>query len=169
MQVRSILYAAAFSGMIAVSGVFANNAQSAPSPSPKGALSLWEKAVESAKMDDIMALYDNDAIMISTFAQNPLTKREQIIDFYQKVVVNPDIDVEILESHPRVYDNMATDSGRYALSYTQEGERVVIPARFTFVYKLENGKWMIVEHHSSRMPVGESKGDEQPPVADIAE
>lgn len=120
-------------------------------------------------MDQIMALYAPDAIMISTFAQDPLTKREQIEEFFQMVVVNPDIDVKILESHPRTYDQLATNSGRYALSYTQDGESVTIPARFTFVYKLENGKWMIVEHHSSRMPVGAEKGDEKPPVAEISE
>ena len=47
---------------------------------------------------------------------------------------------------------MATNDGRYELSYTQEGEEVSIPARFTFVYQLQNGQWKIVGQHASQMP-----------------
>lgn len=162
---RALLFAA----LIGFSGFFTQSAQSAAAPDVKEALLEWKTSVEAADMDAIMALYAQDAIMISTFAQKPLTERKQIEGFFQMVVVNPDIKVEILESHPRTYDKMATNSGRYALSYTQEGEQVVVPARYTFVYKLDNGKWMVVEHHSSRMPVGESKGDAKLPVADTEE
>lgn len=143
--------------MVLASASFAKTAQSAASPSVESAIKNWEQAVESAKIDAIMKLYDKDAIMISTFAQAPLTKRKQIEEFYKKITANPDIKVDILESHPRQFEGMATNSGRYALSFTQEGEEVTIPARFTFVYELKNDQWMIVEQHSSRMPEGKEK------------
>jgi hypothetical protein len=34
----------------------------------------------------------------------------------------------------------------------QNGKTVQNPARFTFVYQLREGKWMIVTHHSSVLP-----------------
>ena len=122
-------------------------------PDVQLALSEWKAAVESASLDDIMKLYDKNAIMISTFAQEPLTKHEQIIGYFKKVIVNPDIKVDIEDSHPRIFGNVAVNSGRYTLSYTQEGETVSIPARYSFVYVLQGGKWLIVDQHSSRVPL----------------
>ena len=124
-------------------------------PDVQNALIDWKAAVERASLDGIMKLYDKDALMISTFAQVPMTKREQIAAYYKKVVVNTDIKVDIDDTHPRVFGDVAINSGRYTLSYTQEGETISIPARFTFVYVLKGGKWMIVEQHSSRVPLPE--------------
>ena len=126
-------------------------------PDIQAALIDWKAAVESASFDDIMKLYDKHAIMISTFAQNPMTKREQIAGYFKKVIVNPDIKIDIEESHPRIFGNFAINSGRYTLSYTQEGEPISIPARFSFAYALEGGKWLIVDQHSSRVPLPEDK------------
>jgi len=131
-----------------VSPVFADQV-----PDVQKALSDWKAAVESGSVDNIMKLYDRNAHMISTFAQAPMTKREQIAEYFKKVVSNPNIKVDIQDSHPRIFGNMAIDSGRYTVSYTQEEEPIVIPARFTFVYILTGGKWMIIEQHSSRVPL----------------
>lgn len=125
----------------------------AETPSVEAALNDWKMAVEGGNVDAIMKLYDKNAVMISTFAQEPMTKREQIKAYFKKVVPNPDIKVEIEDTHPRLYGNVAVISGRYTLSYTQEGEPVSIPARYTFVYALEGGKWLIVDQHSSRVPL----------------
>ena len=139
-----------------VLAIFATPAFAQDKPSKQtveAALEQWKEAVEAGKVDDIMKLYDRNAVMISTFAQVPMTKREQIAGYYKKVVTNPDIKVEIEDSHPRLFGNVAVVSGRYTLSYTQEGETISIPARFSFVYALESGKWVIVDQHSSRVPL----------------
>ena len=128
-------------------------AKSAGKQDVDGALTQWKEAVEGGNVDAIMKLYEKHAIMISTFAQDPLTKREQIEGYFKRVIVNPDIKVEIEDTHPRTFGTMAVNSGRYTLSYTQEGEQVTIPARFSFVYSLEGGKWLIVDQHSSRVPL----------------
>lgn len=130
-------------------------ARSQAKPDVQAALIEWKEAVESGSVDAIMKLYDRDAIMISTFAQIPMTKRQQLVDFYKKVVVNPDIKVDIDTSHPRSFGTFAVNSGRYTLSYAQEGERISVPARFTFVYQLQGDKWVIVDQHSSRVPLPE--------------
>ena len=127
--------------------------KSGEKPDVQAALTAWKTAVESASLDDVIKLYDKEAIMISTFAQEPMTKHEQIVGYFKKVLPSPDIKVEIEETHPRLYGNVAVNSGRYTLSYSQEGETISIPARFTFIYTLQGGKWIIVEQHSSRVPL----------------
>ncbi len=127
-------------------------------PEVAAALEDWKNAVEDGSAEAIVALYDKKTIMISTFVQNPITNREGLLGYYKKVVANPDVRVEIQETHPRKFGNIAVNTGRYTLSYTQEGEEVVIPARFSFVYQLQGNKWMIVDQHSSRVPnAGEIK------------
>ena len=123
------------------------------SPEVGSAIMSWKEAVEGSDVQAIVNLYDKDAIMISSFAQNPMTNRGVIASYYKKVISNPDVRVSIEEEHPRRFDNMAINTGRYTLSYTQEGEEVSVPARFSFVYQLQNNKWIIVDHHSSAVPL----------------
>ncbi len=122
-------------------------------PDVAAALDEWKAAVESNDETKIMELYDKKAVMISTFVQHPMNKFDMIFNYYKKVVANPDVRVEIQEEYPRRYGDMAINSGMYTLSYTQEGEEVSIPARFSFVYQLQGGKWIIVDHHSSAVPL----------------
>lgn len=127
-------------------------APSGAAPQVENAILEWKTAVESGNAQAIADLYDKNAIMISTFVQMPITRHGDLLAYYKKVVANPDVHVEIEETHPRQFGNMAVNTGRYTLSYTQEGEEVSTPARFSFVYQLQNGKWIIVDHHSSRVP-----------------
>ncbi len=113
----------------------------------------WKEAVEGGDAQAIVALYDKNAVMISTFVQNPITNNAALLGYYKKVVSNPDVRVEIEEEHPRKFGNMAVNTGKYTLSYTQEGEEVVVPARFSFTYQLQGKKWIIVDHHSSAVPM----------------
>lgn len=126
-------------------------------PEVSSALEDWKEAVEGGDAEVIVRLYDKNAIMISTFVQNPLTSNAALLGYYKKVVANPDVRVEIEEEHPRKFGNMAVNTGRYVLSYTQEGEEVVVPARFSFTYQLQGKKWMIVDHHSSAVPIPQEK------------
>jgi|CXWL01.1.fsa_nt_gi hypothetical protein len=122
-------------------------------PEVEDAIMDWKEAVEGGDAQAIVGLYDKNAVMISTFVQNPITSNAALLGYYKKVVSNPDVRVEIEEEHPRRFGNMAVNTGRYTLSYTQEGEEVVVPARFSFTYQLQGKKWMIVDHHSSAVPM----------------
>jgi uncharacterized protein (TIGR02246 family) len=123
-----------------------------PAPEIGSAITDWKTAVESRDVQAIAVLYDKDAIMVSTFVQNPLTTNKDLLGYYKKVVANPDVKVEIEEQHPRRFGDVAVNTGRYTLSYTQEGEAIVVPARFSFTYQLQGKKWIIVDHHSSAVP-----------------
>ncbi len=147
-------------GLVLCSFVFSASArEAAPErvktgmPEVEDALMAWKEAVEGGDAEAIVRLYDKKAIMISTFVQKPITSREALLAYYKKVVANPDVRVEVDEEYPRRFGNMAINTGTYTLSYTQEGEEVVVPARYSFVYQLQGKKWVIVDHHSSAVPL----------------
>lgn len=127
-------------------------------PAVEDALKEWVAAIVAGKADDVVNLYDKNAVMISTFKQHPITTRAALIRYYKEVVSNPDREVNVTEQHARRFGDIAINTGEYTLSYTQEGEVVEIPARFSFTYQLQNGKWMIVDHHSSDVPMPDDDG-----------
>ncbi len=53
----------------------ASDVKTASKEGVDAALTQWKETVETGKLDAIMKLYDRNAVMISTFAQDPLTKR----------------------------------------------------------------------------------------------
>jgi hypothetical protein len=133
--------------------LFSTPVFAADTPKVEDAIKGWKAAVESRNIDKIVSFYDKKAIMFPAFAIKPLTTRAQLTEYYKKVTANPDVKVEITETHPRQFGNVALNSGLYTLSYTQEGESIVIPSRFSFTYILKDGKWVIVDHHSSKVPL----------------
>lgn len=143
-------------GALLALSLWAQPASADDAPEVKAALQEWVAAVESGSVDNIMALYDNHAIMFSAFALRPLETPRELRGYYQKVVDNPDIKVTVTDQHPRRFDDVALNSGLYTLSYTQDGEPVSLPSRFSFTYILRNGKWVIVDHHSSKVPLAET-------------
>jgi hypothetical protein len=66
--------------------------------------------------------------------------------------VPSDYKVVIGEQHVRVYGNTAIESGTYTFSETRDGKPIVRPARFSMVLRFHEGRWHIVDHHSSAVP-----------------
>jgi hypothetical protein len=58
----------------------------------------------------------------------------------------------ILESFVQIGPKWCKDSGIYEFEMGATGETV--KARYTFIYKYEDGQWKIAHHHSSAMPEG---------------
>ena len=121
-------------------------------PPVEAALTDWVKAVETGTVDDIVALYDKDSMMLSAFAVDPLTTHAQLRDYFGKVVKEPNRKVDVTKQDVRIFGNVASNTGLYQFHFTQEGEPMDFPARFTFVYVLKDGKWSIISHHSSIVP-----------------
>lgn len=138
--------------LIAFLVVFSFAAQAADKPDVNAALAEWVAAVKSGDAAKVVALYDKDAVFFSTFAVKPMKTQSERLSYYKKVVAEPDIEIEILESHPHVFGGVATNSGLYTFYYTQDGEPMTIPARFSFTYLFAGGKWIIIDHHSSKVP-----------------
>ncbi|MGE3714706.1 MAG: nuclear transport factor 2 family protein [Alphaproteobacteria bacterium] len=121
-------------------------------PAVREALKEWVAAIEARDVARTVALYDKDSVMLSAFAIDPITTHEGLTQYYTKVVGEPGIRIVVSKQDIRNFGNVAVNTGLYRFQYTQDGEPMDIPARFSFVYVKTVDDWKIISHHSSIVP-----------------
>ncbi|NJK65377.1 MAG: SgcJ/EcaC family oxidoreductase [Microcoleus sp. CSU_2_2] len=117
----------------------------------------WIDTVTSGKpnvVDEVVALYSPDALLWATVSKQKRDSSQELRDYFEVFAKLPELKAEGYKPVIRVYNNVAINSGYYTFTYKGEGnKKKAVPARYTFVYvKGNDGKWMIVEHHSSAIP-----------------
>ena len=75
-----------------------------------------------------------------------------IAEYFKDAKKPPDARVTLGEQHNRVYGDVAISTGYYTFTDTRDGKSVTNAARDTFVYRYRDRNWLIVDHHSSRVP-----------------
>ena len=113
----------------------------------------WNASLAMHDADKVTANYAPDAVLLPTVSNRPRTSTSDIKDYFMHFLErNPQgtIDSRTI----RIGCNMASDVGTYTfkLSGSTPGTTEVVKARYSFIYELRNGKWVIVHHHSSAMP-----------------
>lgn len=116
------------------------------------ATAAWVEAFNSRDPARIVALYDPEAVLIGTTAKKPTAGSAGVAAYFRDVASRPTARVALGEHTARVYGDTAVDSGLYTFFEARGGGAMLLPARYTFVYRKRDGKWLIVEHHSSRVP-----------------
>nr|WP_260590720.1 nuclear transport factor 2 family protein [Variovorax sp. DXTD-1] len=89
----------------------------------------WNDSLRTLDPDKVTANYAPDGVLLPTVSNNP----------------RGTIDKRII----RIGCNVAQDVGTYTFKF-KDGTSV--HARYTYVYELVNGQWLIAHHHSSAMP-----------------
>ena len=108
----------------------------------------WNLALQSRDPTKVVKLYAADAILIPTLSNIVRHNHEEIEDYFAHFLQKgPRFEID--ETNIRVIDNLAVNSGTYAVTF-EDG--TTARARFTFVYQNINQHWLIIEHHSSVMP-----------------
>lgn len=119
----------------------------------EGLFDRWNASLATLDPAKVTANYAPDAVLLPTVSNTPRTDRAMIQDYF----------VHFLEKHPqgvintrkvKIGCNMATDVGTYTFTVDGKnpGEKQKVAARYSFVYVLRDGKWLIAHHHSSAMP-----------------
>ena len=117
------------------------------------ATQAWIDGMNSHNAERVVALYDAEAVLwgtrSSTLRDTPATVRD-----YFKVLqtVPSSYKVVLGERRIRIYGDLAINTGTYTFSEDRDGKPVTRPARFSFVYRNRDGRWLIVDHHSSAVP-----------------
>jgi uncharacterized protein (TIGR02246 family) len=124
-----------------------------PKEDVAAATEAWIAAMNSHDPERVVVLYDPEAVLWGTrsptLRDNPATVREY---FNILRTVPPSYKAVIGEQRIRVYGDTAINSGLYTFSEDREGKSISRPARFSFVYRNRDGRWLIVDHHSSVVP-----------------
>lgn len=133
------------------------NSFAEPSPADEisaqiaAATAEWIATFNTRDPARISALYAPDAILWGTVSQTIRTTPREIFEYFEESSIKrPKLRMSLGEYHVRLYGDIATNSGYYTSRNPVDGQEVFIPMRFTFMYRREGERWMIVNHHSSR-------------------
>jgi uncharacterized protein (TIGR02246 family) len=145
----AILFACAVALLLPVFALAQTSAEEAAEVA--AATSEWIATFNTRDPDRIAALYAPDAILWGTVSSTIRTTHREILEYFtESATKRPNLRMFLGEYHVRIYGDIATNSGYYTSRNPVNGEDVVIPMRFTFTYRKEGGRWMVVNHHSSR-------------------
>lgn len=108
----------------------------------------WNSALQTGNPKKVAALYEDTAILLPTMSNEVRHNNGEIEDYFVHFLAKGP-EGKIDEMNIRIFGEIAINSGVYTFSF-KDGSTA--PARFTFVYRRNGQRWMIVEHHSSAMP-----------------
>lgn len=115
----------------------------------------WIAAVTSGRKsapDDVLVFYDEEASLWATFSPERRNTPDLLREYFVRFTGLSGLQADVVESDILVFDSFAVNRGLYTFSYEGSGERVSVPARFSFTYIRREEGWRIIEHHSSRVP-----------------
>tara|TARA_B110000008_G_C16606011_1_gene418438 strand:- start:89 stop:535 length:447 start_codon:yes stop_codon:yes gene_type:complete len=111
----------------------------------------WADAFNSRDTENILDHYSEEAVFWGTVSPTLRDEPAEVRDYFE--VIGPDARVLLGEQRPRVFGEIAVNTGYYQFSDMHDGKKTLVPARFSFVYERnETGAWLIVDHHSSSVP-----------------
>jgi len=127
-----------------------------PKEEVAAATQAWIEAMTSRDPERVVALYDPEAVLWGTQSPTLRDTPATIADYFNALrTVPPDYKAVLGEQRIRVYGDLAINSGTYTFfgpARDAEGKPASRPARFSFVYRHRDGRWLIVDHHSSAVP-----------------
>jgi uncharacterized protein (TIGR02246 family) len=127
-------------------------APAGPKEDVTAATQAWAEAFNSRDPARVLALYDADAVFWGTISPTLRDTPEAIRDYFKGMPDQPQDRVVLGDQRTRVYGHIAINTGLYTFSIVRDGRPITVPARFSFTYRQRDGRWMIVDHHSSAVP-----------------
>jgi uncharacterized protein (TIGR02246 family) len=127
-------------------------ASAGPPEDVTAATRAWGAAYDSRDPQKILALYAPDAVFWGTSSAIVRDTPALIGEYFKSSPSQPNARVEIGDMKVRVWGETAAATGSYTFTDMRDGQVVRRPARFSFVFRLVNGRWLIVDHHSSSTP-----------------
>jgi uncharacterized protein (TIGR02246 family) len=129
------------------------SAPAGPKEDVTAATQAWIDAMNSRDTERVVVLYDSEAVLWGTGSQTIRDNPSTIRDYFKTLpTFPPEFKGVIVEQRVRVYGDTAINSGAYTFSSVRDGKPITIPARFSFVYRNRDGRWVIIDHHSSVVP-----------------
>ncbi len=108
----------------------------------------WNNALQTGNPKNVAALYADNGILLPTVSNEVRHNHEEIEDYFIHFLAKgPKGNID--EANIRTFGDIAINSGVYTFSFDDSSS---VQARYTFVYRWNGERWMIVEHHSSQMP-----------------
>lgn len=103
--------------------------------------------------DTVTALFASDAVLLPTVSNTPRTTPAAVRDYFVNFLKNSPVG-KIDSSTFKLGCNTASRLGTWTVTLTDPatGKATPVKARYSFIYKYQDGKWWIDHLHSSMMP-----------------
>jgi uncharacterized protein (TIGR02246 family) len=113
----------------------------------------WAEALKTKDPKIMSGFYSEDATFLPTlspdFKQGEAEAEGYFVHFLEK---NPVASIKN-QAVQELGDDAYLHSGMYDFEIGKDGEKQMVEARFSYVWKKDaNGKWKIIHHHSSLKP-----------------
>jgi len=121
---------------------------------PDTVLRSWVAAVNRGSVEEVVALYAKDAVLLSTFSAPILSSVAAIRDYFERLAARPGLSVTLHEKTLRtrpVGGSAHILSGIYCFRFEVDGEPLSFEARFTFVVEPARPA-PILHHQSAQVP-----------------
>jgi len=113
----------------------------------------WNAALATGDANCVADLYAPDAVLLPTASPFIRTTRAGIVDYFEHFLQREPQAVIQRQIIDILGPTSAVNTGLYRFALTmQDGSRTTLDARYTFVYELRRGRWLIINHHSSVVP-----------------
>lgn len=113
----------------------------------------WADAIASRDAKAIVALYDDEAVLLSTFDPKPIVNQVDRLAYFEGLAKKDGLKVTLNQGFYEENGDIAIANGLYTFSYKEGDKTVEVPARFSFVFENEKDEgWEIESHHSSVLP-----------------
>lgn len=117
------------------------------------ATAAWVEAFNARDPERIAALYAPDAVFWGTISKTIRLTPDAVLEYFREsCTLRPRLRMTLIDQHTRVFGDIGINTGAYTSKDLRDGQEIVNPSRFTFVYRRIEGRWTIIEHHSSRVP-----------------
>ncbi len=116
----------------------------------------WKDAIHEGSLDKVMSLYAPDAILLPTLSNKVCHNKAEISEYFVHFLKKKPC-CEMEENNLCLHGDIAINAGVYTFTVSHpDGENRVFRARYSFVYQKYGDRWLIIEHHSSKMPEEEN-------------
>ena len=117
-------------------------------------LNLWAGFINQSRIDELVALYRNGAVLMPTFSPNSVRNEMDLRYYFEGLAAKKGLQVRVHEKNLdclQIEKNSYVVGGIYDFSFEVNGALRTFPSRFTFVIDLEQDN-PILHHHSSEIP-----------------
>ena len=127
-------------------------------PTAQDNFKRWNDALQTKDYEKVASLYDTEDLSFlptvsPEFVRDDIKTKEYFKNFLQKLPDGTITADDVKPAGPDAY----LHSGMYTFMTGPEDARVPVEARFSYMWKLRDGEWKIVHHHSSAVPEGAKK------------
>ena len=115
-------------------------------------LEAWLSGVNTGCLDEVVALYDNSAILLPTFSKKILSDHQSIANYFKGLSNRGRVSVTLFDNTSSIQalgDALEAVSGFYDWHFIDED--ILVKARFTYLFDSAKSS-PIIHHHSSLLP-----------------